>query len=816
MPDPRSATPSTSEDTALNPSRQIMQRPLIVGLCAIGLLLSAGAAAQAIIIPPTEEYKKKEEPKKEPPAKDEGDTEKAPSDEESKKEDPSKDAKEEDKPASEEKTEDADKSRGTSQESRQRKDAESKSEPTDAPPADAKERLKPEVEVYLPSVVRLIDASACSRSAALYRAFAGMFKPPEKETDESFDYAALLTLLDQIREWPDTSISLSIYAQDAEGRPCWAVRLAWPLEELRRRLATLIANEATRKVVGELSLAPHKEHKEVYELSLPDVVLAVITGDARGCEIRSTFDLKSQPTAFEAPPPPSDGSNNSGEKSSPESKDDSDDRPLIQCLVSGSMIGGIPGLRDVRFEARVNARGLWDERWKLGWNPFVGLGAKALFGKVRRPFEFPRESLIAAAFNVESGRGMADAISGLRPGTLMEQVGDDLGFALLPGTGFLPAPDIFYIWNMRSIDKCVTAIRDLMEQDARKRREDDLPPAWIEEKVADRPIFWFNPAAERGSGISPINFRTVIFFETSNAEKGYEGRLIVAQTSTAAVDTVRHWNQLRSAANVKENKPLKVPKTRNVHWQAIVHWRDLYALAQPWLSLMAGFTEGAELPPSVEELADALPDSVLDLRVEFAGLNARHVGPAPLGAAFVPAVASMALGKAADPTSEAAREQTACRNLRILHHHARLFHKDYGRWPATLSELDGYVDFQSHRYLLYLRPPNEGFLTGLSRLVRERQRAKEQAEKKKSQDEGESGLDESLYVVRWSTDGWRLEIRPDEFKNWETIAIDADGTIHRVAKKSAPKDEKSDAVEKAAREEEGESGENKEGSDRSA
>lgn len=790
-----------------------MPRLLIVGLCAIGLLLSAGAAAQALIIPPGDEYKKKDEPKKEPPQKDKPESDQPASDDESKNEDESKEDKEEEKPAPNADKDDAEKPRGTSEETRKSKEAEARTEPTQTPAAEAKEQLKPEVEVYLPSVVRLLDAAACSRSAALYRAFAGMFKPPEQETDESFDYTALLTLLEQAREWPDTSISLSIYAQDAEGRPCWALRLAWPLEQLRQRLATLIANEATRKVVGELSLTPHKERQDVYELSLPDVVLAVITGDARGCEIRSSIDLKSKPTVFETPPPAED-SGARDDKSSSESKAEADDRPLIQCLVSGSMIGGIPGLRDVRFEARVNAKGLWDERWKLGWNPFVGLGAKALFGKVRRPFEFPRESLIAAAFNVESGRSMADAISGLRPGTLMEQVSDDLGFALLPGTGFLPAPDIYYIWNVRSIDKCVTAIRNVMEQDAKKRRDDDLPPAWIEETVADRPVFWFNPAAERGSGFSPITFRTVIFFETSNAEKGFEGRLIVAQTSNAAVDTVRHWNGLRSAAHVKENKPLKVPKTRTVHWQAIVHWRDLYALAQPWLSLLAGFTEGAELPPSVEELSDALPDSVLDLRVEFAGLNARHVGPAPLGAAFVPAVASMAFGKAADPSSEAAREQTACRNLRILHHHARLFHKDYGRWPATLSELDGYVDFQSHRYLLYLRPQDEGFLTGLSRLVRERQRAKEQTEKKKkADDEEESGLDESLYVVRWSTNGWRLEIRPDEFKNWQTIAIDAEGTIHRIAKPSEPKMEKSEAVEKASRDGDGESKEKKEGSD---
>jgi hypothetical protein len=274
----------------------------------------------------------------------------------------------------------------------------------------------------------------------------------------------------------------------------------------------------------------------------------------------------------------------------------------------------------------------------------------------------------------------------------------------------------------------------------------------------------------------PATYRTVVFFDPPRGEKEKEARgLIVAQTPMWAPDAVQHWRQLTKSAKSR----VTVPDSKQAHWQARISWRRAYDLFHPYLALVAGLSDGAVAPPSAEELKGSLADSVVDIRIDYGGLQVRASGPVPLGALYVPAVAVASLISTGDPDSEAERERVACRHLRVLYHHAKLFRKDYGRWPATVAELDGYVDFTVHADLLHLRPKKEGLAAGLVALVAgDRKAAAAGAEEERE-------IDDSLYVVEWSPEDWKLKFRDGEFVNYRTIYIDAEEKIHRVPKEGA-------------------------------
>jgi hypothetical protein len=135
----------------------------------------------------------------------------------------------------------------------------------------------------------------------------------------------------------------------------------------------------------------------------------------------------------------------------------------------------------------------------------------------------------------------------------------------------------------------------------------------------------------------------------------------------------------------------------------------------------------------------------------------------------------------------------ACRNLRVLYHHSKLFKKDYGRWPSTVAELDGYVDFASHPNLLSLRPKDGGFLGGFVSIFTS-DKKKKAAEDVEADDDA---IDDSLYEIDWSPGDWKLKFRADQFAEYSTIYVDKEGEIHRVPKKEEKKAAAAVSVEKA-------------------
>ena len=646
---------------------------------------------------------------------------------------------------------------------------------------EAKEnRPTAEVELYLPSVQALVHAARRSRTAALCRAVVGMIpSPPEMEDEPQLDVAALLRLAQKIGTWPDTSVSLTIYTQDRDGRPRWAVQVDWPLPDLVEHLEDILSDEATGKLLGDVAL--HREDAATddgparYRLELPDVVLAVLSASGSSSLIASAEDLQPSDSIF-------------GRERAEESKTDrgvakKKKRALVYCrfnLEAGeqqredSLFSTLSGIRDVRYWATLKKSGLWNERFSVSWNPLLGMALKAMFRKARRPFACPKDAYAAAVVNLGLAEGLADAIAGLLPGTIGGHAGSEMAVTVAPGTGFLPFPDVFYEFRARKQAAILKDIRRFIEKANKKRRRDDRPPLWHESEINGRPVFWHNPASSGGFGFSLVSYRTVIFFVEASDGESKTSRLIIAQTSTWAEDTVRRW-----AALCK--KTHKMPSSKKLHWQARIGWRKVYELVQPYLALLAGFSEDAAIPPEAEALGRSLADAVVDVKIGYGGLHVRHTGPIPIGAFYVPTVAVMSLRSSADPSSESAREQVAARHLRVLYHQAKLFKKDYGRWPATVAELDGYVDFSSHPELLRLRARKKSFAEGLTAMIGARKR---RPSKNAEQADETPALDDSLYVIRWSADQgqWRLGIREGEFAAYKTMYIDAGGEIHRVAK----------------------------------
>ncbi|MBI5762106.1 MAG: hypothetical protein HZA51_01135 [Planctomycetes bacterium] len=640
--------------------------------------------------------------------------------------------------------------------------------PVDTPSTtkSAKEKSNAaQVEVYVPSVTSLVDAAKRSKTAVIYRVFSSLVAVPRDETGEGIDISHVLTLLTEISRWPDTSLEITTYTQDREGRPRWAVRVDWPLEALVVQLQALIQLEATGKLVKDLSL--HQAESGEWRLELPDMVLAVLKKTKGGSLVLSAADVK--------PPEKIFGRKEVGDKK---------EKSLVYCRLNmeagdddsrgAGMLGQLSMLSDIRYSGMVDDAGLWQERFNLRWNAMLGLAIKQSLKKPETKFETPRDAMAAAVFSMVMAEGMADSLAGFRAGTIGARCGSDVAVSVIPGGGFLPLPDVFFQFRVRNPDGILKSVRKMMRDDAKARRADDKAPAWREDTIGNTAVFWKDPAADRNGGMSLITTRTVVFIEEPGADAGPDEKstLVVAEIATMPDDAVSRWLERRGKSSTWE----RMPSAEGSSWEAVIHWATVYALVEPLLSVIGNMADDVSPLPGAKELAADLVESRVHLKIEYAGLDIRHKGPIPFGAAYVPAITAMSLSATADFGSEADRERVACRNLRTLYHHAKLFKKDYGRWPATVAELDGFVDFASHPYLLQLQPREDGFAANLVGMFATSSKPKVRRE------QGESVIDDTLFVIEGMDDEWRLAFKKDQFRHYETIYIDAEGEIHRVSR----------------------------------
>ena len=211
--------------------------------------------------------------------------------------------------------------------------------------------------------------------------------------------------------------------------------------------------------------------------------------------------------------------------------------------------------------------------------------------------------------------------------------------------------------------------------------------------------------------------------------------------------------------------------------------------------LPAGMAEGAGTRRMRDELTGALAD--LDDRhsrpVQRIGRPAQ--GPLPLGAAYVPAVTAASAFGDAGPRLRGARELVACRNLRVLYHHSKLFKKDYGRWPSTVAELDGYVDFAvASQFASPFGLKTEVSSAGLfpsSRLTEEKGGRRRSRRMTTRSDDSFCMKSTGPRAIGNSNSG------PISSREYSTIYVDKEGEIHRVPKKEEKKAAAAVSVEKA-------------------
>src|SRR5262249_17917040 len=114
--------------------------------------------------------------------------------------------------------------------------------------------------------------------------------------DDELDAGDLIKLLAKFGDWPNTSISTSVFTQDRDGRPRWAIRLDWPVEQLVERVQTILSDEAAKALLEDVTL--RKESSGHWRLDLPDTALAVLMSTHGGSLIVSSRDVRPPATLF--------------------------------------------------------------------------------------------------------------------------------------------------------------------------------------------------------------------------------------------------------------------------------------------------------------------------------------------------------------------------------------------------------------------------------------------------------------------------------------------------------------------------------------
>ncbi|HEY3245535.1 MAG TPA: hypothetical protein VGM03_19505 [Phycisphaerae bacterium] len=646
----------------------------------------------------------------------------------------------------------------------------------------AEPAVKPRLELHVGSVSRLISEFGRSHAGVFAEQLGRTFQEVSSLSSEGLAVESAAGLFEIVQTWPDTSIDFLTFSPDSRGRSRWAVRLDWPVSGLQTRMAALLRAEAAGKLFKGARLTARAAGG--HELTIGDATIAYLlpAGDARSC-LTSHPDLNLPATVFVGT--------------------EGDEPALLGCRLnfagteinSGALFSSFHFVTSIDYTARVGGAGDWIEEVQVQWPPLSGLGAKALLDKVKQTFFVPDEAFGALAISTPAIGGMLDGLAGLGPqmvpdesggfamvaaeagGVIARHAGADVCVSLIPGTGFIPMPDIAIQTRVKQPEKFLNEVREAARKINEEFRHRDQSPPWHEATIKERCVFWNEGSSGYGGGMMPVSFRPVVFTAREVDASGKDRDLLVlAWTSTSPQRFVTRWLELP-----RGDKRRFLPSAEGTYGQAWLNWKTLYAWVHPYLNLaLSAFVRDALLPRT-REIAGNLTDGDLTLKVRYTGLNVAHRGPIPVGALLVPALAAIALDAGDAGGSDIARERVACQRLEVLYHHCQLFKRDTGRWPATLAELDGYVDFSGHPELLHLTlSPKRQWAQWLEGIQK-------RAEKKTEESEDESPvvLDEKLYVIEWRPERWTLGYAPGTLDHLEKLYIDQDGQIHRVEKTPA-------------------------------
>jgi len=638
--------------------------------------------------------------------------------------------------------------------------------------------FRPRVELYIPSVADLVSAARNSHTAPLARAAFGLFGPGTATDEESVDLSAALALLGRLAAWADTSLVGLIYAPDVEGRPRFGLRLDYELSDLHERLTGLLAEETAQKLLKGARLRPRQEGG--YCLELPEIGLELAwllpAGEGRCCLV-SHVDLELPEAVWGMPTSsaPSAAGSSAGQPA----------RRLLYCRYnlagsekdSGTIFGGITWVQSINYWCRLDDTGNWEEQFAILWNPLISIGAQQMISPVRGAYYAPGGSLAVAVFGFPVASTL-DVMLGLPPGALGASGANETCVSVLPGRGFLPVPDVVLQMRVRNPRRVLDRLVEQARKINRQREAEYQEPLWHEGKLGDQPLLW-RQSDVGGGFFAPFVYRPAVFTHKLTDPRGKQRELLILLlTSTTPEQSARTWLTSR-----KPSEQRVIPTDEELHWQGFIHWKGLYRLAAPWLNLVAAVNPDSRFLPSVAEMSEHLEDSRIDVQRKAAYLLARHRGPLPLGGAYLPAVFALASAPGESGGTDLSRERQAVRNLRVLYHHSKLFRQDYGRWPAELWELDGYVDFAGHPELLRVPESTRGALRSwFEKAFSWVESSEEDEDEKADEDDQEGRPDTSLYVINWSPSDWTLELKPGALDHLQRLWIDQDGKTHRTPK----------------------------------
>ena len=655
----------------------------------------------------------------------------------------------------------------------------------EAAPADTEPELKPRFELYVPSARKLASELQRSRSGKFASLLSRMMLELADSSAEGVDVGEATALAQRIGDWPDSAIVVSVFAPDTEGRLRWAARFDWSVEDLGKRIEALIKLEAASEMFEGLSLNGCGESG--YELVLRDTPLGILApaGDAQAY-VQSHADLP-------LPDKPFTGTEETTK----------DGAPLVVCRLNlagtekdsgATFMSSFNIVTDVVYAGRVAEDGGWAEEVYVHWPPIAGMGAKAMFGKVKQTFFVPQEAFAAAAFKTVAAPGILEQMAGLgqqvimespgqitvmgdpAPGPLVAAVGTELCVTLMPGTGFLPAPDIVVQAKIKDPEELMEDLELAAEDVNDELREREQPAAWRKATVRERTVIWSDGTGHVPGAYLPFIMRPVLFATTETDALGKDKNfLVMGWTTTSPRNFVRRW------LDQPRQDPRHLPLKKKTNGQMWVNWGQVYKWIAPYANTALSAVVRDSLLPSADDMAADLTDGLVTMKTRYSGLRVAHTGPLPVGAFVVPLLAGISAAPDESGESDLARERLASQRLKVLYHHSKLFHKDVGRWPAEVAELEGYVDFAGNPGLLHLelssRKARSNWFEGLFEVEDE-----EELEEEEEEGGVGVGIDDDLYVIEWGRDSWRLGLAPDTLEHLEKLYIDQDGEVHRVVK----------------------------------
>ncbi len=643
---------------------------------------------------------------------------------------------------------------------------------------DADPTLLPRLQVRAPSMHNMVREIHRSHSGVFVERFTTMIRELGADSADGLDMEEAQALFDQVKTWPDTSLALNLFAADTRGRDRWAVHLSWPAGALADRLAGVLATPAATTLLQNISI---EGRGDGFVIALRGQPLAHIRNTAAGAILSSHPDLVITPA-------PTGGA----------------DMLTCQLNLAGTeedsgatWLSGFRAISHVVYTAHVDDTGAWQEEVAVHWPPIAGMGAKAFFERIKQKFYVPAEAYGSAVMSSLMTGGLLENTLGFGPQMMMdggqfEMVGEigpgpiatairpDLCMTVLPGTGFFPAPDVVVQARTKKPEKLIDSVREEIKSINALYREREQDAPWTETTVRDRAVFWRKDVSSLPGVMMPLSSRTVLFTTSERVGEKERSFLVAGWTSTAPEKLVERWLSFPRGTAGRE-----MPVTRKTNGQLWINWATLYRFLLPYVNAALSATVRDTLLPSADDIAEHLADATVTFKITYDGLNVAHTGPIPCGVIAIPTLTGLALEDSLFGDSDLARERVACERLEVLFHHAKLFKTDLGRWPAEVAELDGYVDFSGHPELLALR---QSAKKRWASMFDDLLGSDEQDTFDDDEEPDDDLIDDSLYVITWGTDTWRLGYAQDTLDHLDELYIDHTGTIHRVPKEAAPAD----------------------------